>query len=59
MAMLRGAAPFPVPAHHGRADLQHPDFRLASPYDPRGASIARVHEMQDRKVSKHSTKGEP
>ena len=37
----------------GRADLQHPAFRPASPYDPRRASIVRAHKMRDRKFSKH------
>ena len=52
--------PFPVPAHQtGRADFQHPAFRPASSYDPRRASIVRAHKMQNRKFSKHITKGEP
>ena len=57
---LKSPAPFPVPAHQtGRADFQHPAFRLALPYDPRRASIVRAHEMQDRTFSKHISKGEP
>ena len=57
---LKSPAPFPVPAHQtGRADFQHPAFRLTLPYDPRRASIVRAHKMQDRKFSKHIAKGEP
>ena len=57
---LKNPAPFPVPAHQtGRADFQHPAFRLTLPYDPRRTSIVRAHKMQDRKFSKHIAKGEP
>lgn len=39
---LKNPAPFSVPAHQtGRADFQHPAFRLTLPYDPRRASICR------------------
>jgi len=57
---LRSLLRFPSPLI--KPDVQISRIRLSdwpSPYDPRRASIARAHKMQNRKFSKHLAKGEP